>query len=372
LGPKTRPATISGAPFLFIIPDTGHFTNETPLRISNKNTGDGSSIYQGVFINDSNKGHLYLAGQVSYFGDYCETYFCGNVHFLGGIVHESNKRIVWRMFRANQWIEGDGFHTTAPFELDYGGILNIAAPCTYSMINPYKCTVMCHAGNVLDPNGEFVFGHDALRSDGSVMDLNGYDQTVGRLWRKWSWSNDGNNYVSIKSETAATLKIENDNVYDDRLPLIMQGGAGMLFDAAGSITFTNYMSTSTGTLSVARGTVSFETGSGWPNISALELSGGSIVLAETVAATAFGTEQGRSNAWMVRDGGTLRIPSGETACVRTLGYRNEQGNLRYYEPGIYGGEGSGLPAGNTLAWIEGGGRLQVLRSGSPATVIFVR
>ena len=131
LGSKTRPATIYGAPFIFVIPGNGHYTNEVPLRIFNQcTTPDPNNVYNGIFINDSNQGHLYLKGKVTYYNAYCETYFKGNVHFLGGVTHESGKRIVWRMAGANEWIEGEGFHSEGELEIDYPGNLNISAPCT--------------------------------------------------------------------------------------------------------------------------------------------------------------------------------------------------------------------------------------------------
>jgi hypothetical protein len=232
---------------------------------------------------------------------------------------------------------------------------------------------------VLDPAGAFVFGNENknMLSSSSQLNMNGYDQKVSRIYRRWADEADASNYVTLNSpSTGAVLTIENKETFNDRLPMRVLNGAGLAFNAAGSLELvqnnTPFVSTTTGRLAVARGTLRFGAGVSWPNVSSIELTGGALVLSETTASLAFGPAAGKSSARMIRDGGTLEIPAGETACVYSCSWHNEKGNMRHLDPGVYGGSEAGLSTKYTLDWITGGGMLKVLCSEAPGTVIIVR
>jgi len=150
------------------------------------------------------------------------------------------------------------------------------------------------------------------------------------------------------------------------------GAAGIKFNAAGSLTFTNYTASTTGTLQVDRGTVRFAAGSGWVATTNIVLNGGTLVVAPGAGAKAFGPAQGKSAAWMTRTGGTVEIASGEEATVCALAEPTGNGHLCYLALGVYGGVEAGLDAEHTLDWIAGGGTLRVLRSGDAGTVIMLK
>ena len=371
LGPKTRATTIDGCPPLFWSTPAGCYTNETPLRIRGNVTGNNLSL--GSFINSTGgSSHLYLMGKVSYFGGGSETYMNGNVHFLGGVTHEAGADVTWRIVGADDWLEGDGFRSTGALRFDYGGTFHIAAPSNeWSVINPYKCVIKCYGTNVMARGKPICMSdkNNVYRSSNTALDMNGYDQSVSRMYAGWTVKNYPETYTTLKSETMAMLEIATDAVNDDVLPLKVTGAAGIKFNAAGSLTFTNFTAETTGTLEVDRGTVRFAAGSGWIATTNIVLNGGTIAVASGAGAQAFGPEQGRSAAWMTRTDGAMEIAAGEQPTVYVLAVSSGNGHFRYLAPGIYGGSSAGLDARHTLDWIAGGGTLRVLRDGSAGTII---
>ena len=345
LGPKTRATTINGCPPLFITSSAGNHTNETPLRISGSVTG--GAISSGSFINNSSAGTLYLAGSVSYFGGWAETYMNGNVHFLGGVTHETGSDVMWRIAGANDWLEGDGFHSAGALRFDYGGTFHITSPSNeWSEINPYKCVIKCYVAYAMARGKPMCMSNNnnVYRSSGTALDMNGYDQSISRMYAGWTVKSHPEIYTTVRSETPATLEFATDTVYDDVLPLKVAGAAGIKFNAAGSLTFTNFTASTTGTLEVDRGTVRFAAGSGWIATTNIVLNGGTLAVAPGAGAQAFGPSQGQSAAWMTQTGGTLEVASGEEATVCALAVSKGNGHFRYLAPGVYGGARRGAHA----------------------------
>ncbi len=89
-------------------------------------------------------------------------------------------------------------------------------------------------------------------------------------------------------------------------------------------------------------------------------------------ANAFGSAQGKSDAWMTYTDGTLEVAAGEQATVCALAVPKGNGHFRYLAPGVYGGVDAGLDAAHTLGWMAGGGKLNVLRSGDAGTLIMLK
>ncbi len=376
LGATSRFTTVWGALPRFITssPAGGSLTNETPLRIHS-----GMTNQEGAYINSSSSAKLYMAGPVSFIKSgsisQCETYFHGEVHFVGGVTNESAGVTSFRIVSNHIWIEGKGLNTPSTFVIDYGGTVHISAPSNnWTTIQSYKNTVKCEGANVLAKNGGVCMSSntDVYRTSNSVLDLNGYDQTVLRFYPGWVPTTYPTVYTTLKSATPAMLEIAADAVHNHVVPVKVTGAAGIKFNAAGSITFTNFTSSTTGTLEVDRGTVRFAAGSGWIATTNIVLAGGTIAVAPGAGANAFGSAQGKSDAWMTYTGGTLEVASGEEATVCALAVPKGNGHFRYLAPGVYGGSSAGLDSAHTLDWIAGGGTLRVLRSGDAGTLIILK
>jgi autotransporter-associated beta strand protein len=375
LGATNRFTTCWGAQPRFITssPVGGSLTNETPLRIRS-----GLTNQEGAYINSSGNAHLYLAGLVSFVGtglSQSEIYFHGKVHFIGGITNETNHSICFRIAGADEWIEGDGINLSRSLLIDYGGTINISSPSNnWELLCPYKCTVKCHGTNVLAKGKPVRMCENGTYYHGTActIDLNGYDQSVSRMYRGWEFKTWPDMYVNLASATPAMLEMTTDTVYDDLIALKVTGAAGIKFNMAGSYTFTNVTASTTGTLEVDRGTVRFAAGSGWIATTNIVLNGGTLAVAPGAGAKAFGSAQGRSDAWMTRTDGTVDIVAGEQPTVLALAVPRGNGHFRYLAPGVYGGSSAGLDAEHTLDWITGGGTLRVLRSGDAGTLIMLK
>lgn len=377
LGAPSRFTTVWGGQPRFITdaPQGGSLTNETPLRIRS-----GLTNQEGTYINSSGNAHLYLAGPVSFIHTgltQSEISFHGNVHFTGGITNETGGMLCFRMNGANEWIEGKGLHLSKEFYVDYGGALNISAPSNdWTMLASYKATIVCHGANVLAKGKAVRMGGTGdYLSNTSKLSLNGYDQSIGRFYMGWTPAEYPSNYTTVDSSTPAMLEIATDTAYNDLVPLKVTGAAGLKFNAAGSLTFTNFTSTTTGTLEVDRGVVCFARGSGWTATTNVVLAGGTLAVAPGAGATAFGSEQDVSAALLTvvsTNSPTLSIAAGERPSVDMLAVVDEGGKVKWKGPGIYGGPSAGLSARNTLDWISGSGTLHVRHGISGGTMFIIR
>ena len=379
LGAPSRFTTVWGGQPRFITnaPQGGSLTNETPLRLRS-----GLTNQEGAFINSAGNAHLYLAGPVSFIGtglnyDQSEIYFHGNVHFTGGITNETGGPVCFRIHGANEWIEGKGMHLSNSFYVDYGGALNISAPANdWTMLASYKATIVCHNANVLAKGKAVRMGGTGVYlANTSKLNLNGYDQSIGRFYMGWTPAEYPNNYTTVDSSTPAMLEIATDTAYNDLVPLKVTGAAGLKFNAAGSLTFTNFTSATIGTLEVDRGTVRIARGSGWTATTNVVLAGGTLAVAPGAGATAFGSAQDVSAALLTvvsTNSPTLSIAAGERPSVNMLAVVEEGGKVTWKNPGVYGGSEAGLPANQTLSWISGSGTLRVRRSISGGTILIIR
>ena len=377
LGATNRFTTCWGAQPRFITssPVGGSLTNETPLRIRS-----GLTNQEGAYINSSGNAHLYLAGPVSFVHtgiNQSEIYFHGNVHFTGGITNETGGPLCFRIAGANEWIEGEGMHLSNEFHIDYGGNLHISAPSNnWAALRPYKAVIVCYGTNVLAKGKPVRMGGTGVYlANTSKLNLNGYDQSIGRFYMGWTPASYPSNYTSVDSSTPAMLEIATDTAYNDLVPLKVTGAAGLKFNAAGSLTFTNFTSATTGTLEVDRGTVRFARGSGWTATTNVVLAGGTLAVAPGAGATAFGSAQDVSAALLTvvsTNSPTLSIAAGERATVDMLAVVEEGGKVKWKDPGVYGGPDAGLSASRTVDWISGTGTLRVRHGISGGTMLIIR
>ena len=379
LGAKSRFTTVWGGQprFMTDSPVGGSLTNETPLRLRSNLTNQ-----EGAYINSSNKAQLYLAGPVSFVStglaySQSEIFFHGNVHFTGGITNETGGTICFRMYGANEWIEGPGMRLSNSFTVDYGGGLNISAPTNnWSSFTSYKATIICHNTNVLAKGKPVRMGGTGVYlSDSSKLNLNGYDQSIGRFYMGWTPADYPTHYTTVDSSTPAMLEIASTTANNDIVQVRFTGAAGLRFDAPGSITFTNQASSTLGTLEVARGTVRFAEGSGWTAVTNVVLAGGTLAVGASAGAKAFGSAQNKSDAILTvvsTNSPTLSIVDGEQATVNMLSVVEEGGKVTWKNPGVYGGPEAGLSAYNTLSWISGSGTLRVRHGISGGTMLIIR
>ena len=126
---------------------------------------------------------------------------------------------------------------------------------------------------------------------------------------------------------------------------------------------------------MSKGTVRFARDAGWTAVTNIVLAGGMLAVDAGAGATAFGPQQGKSDAIMTvvsTNSPTLSIAAGEQATVNMLAIVEEGGRIHEKNPGIYGGPEAGLSANNTLSWISGSGKLKVLRSALNGTMLILR
>ena len=372
LGAPSRFTTVWGGQPRFITdaPQGGSLTNETPLRLRS-----GLTNTEGAYINSSGNAHLYLAGPVSFIHTgltQSEIYFHGNVHFTGGITNETGGMLCFRMHSGNEWIEGKGMHLSNSFYVDYGGTLNISAPTNnWTMLASYKATIVVLAkGKAVRMGGTGVY-----LANTSKLNLNGYDQSIGRFHMGWRPADFPDNYTTVDSSTPATLEIATDAANNDVVQVRFTNAAGLRFDTPGSLTFTNQTSSTKGTLQVNSGTVRFAAGSGWTAVTNVVLAGGTLAVAPGAGAKAFGSAQDVSAALLTvvsTNSPTLSIASGERPTVEMLAVVEEGGKVKWKDPGIYGGPEASLSDHYTLGWISGTGTLRVRRSISGGTMLIIR
>lgn len=144
---------------------------------------------------------------------------------------------------------------------------------------------------------------------GSVLDLNGHDQTLSGFLNSY---NDGGDYapLTIRSSTPATLTVTGASAYKDAYVqdgLKFCGFASYTHDFTGTNVVSKYFSDTQGTLTVAKGTVKLIKKAGWGGDVRID-SGARLVVASDSAATAFRTASMRSRTVMtVEAGGVLEI-----------------------------------------------------------------
>ena len=187
------------------------------------------------------------------------------------------------------------------------------------------------------------------------LDLNGHDQGVGdardaNFTATWCYTHSRNS--RIKSATPATLHVFQNTKDAPEWHPIFEGAASLEKSGTNVLRLAG-ISTTTGTLAVANGTLGFAGSGSWARASALSVSGGVL---DVDAAGRLG-----DLAEVRLSGGKLRIASGVTLKTQVLYLPDGAGGFAKAAGGLYSAER--LPA-----YVEGGGFLKVRSRG--VVVIF--
>ena len=194
-------------------------------------------------------------------------------------------------------------------------------------------------------------------STGVLIDLGGFDQHVGDLY----YAKPYNSLYAVSSDSPATLTV---NAKESRL----FGGhfdkaASLVYAPTGDFTYTlsNAVSTTTGSVTVARGTLSLKDGAKFAKAKGLEVRSGATVKAD--AADAFGRKAD------VRLSGTLNLAF---EGVQRVGDLYLDGSDIPVETGLWGAEGNlSVPVSHRTARITGTGVLNVVGA-HPGSVFLLR
>ncbi len=375
LGSPTRETWVVGCLPRFMT-NAKPMTNRVPLRVNCTITGD--NLHSSI-NDDASKYGLYLDAPITFYGTHTgETYLNGNVHYRGGIAHADNKGISLRFPHGNNWVEGDqGFSTTGTITFDYEGVFNLAATNNqWGLLNPYKSMVKLYTANALAVGKPIRLSDSsgAYRGSTSGLDLNGFDQSISRLYTGFNKDQTTNLFATVKSAVPAVLEVAQTGTANDLVAVKFEGAAGLRFNAPGSITFTNHLSETTGILDVEQGTVRFASGSGWVNVTNVVLgAAGTLAVGPGAGATALGPKQGKSAADVsLTPGGVFNIAAGETAAVHSVTQvETAETKRRYLNPGFYGAAGT-VGVTHPVDWVQGGGVLQVISSQASGTLFILR
>lgn len=246
-------------------------------------------------------------------------------------------------------------------------------------------TVLAVSGNCIYPNGATGFGYEDATSTGNGITLGGRstmtiacdDVFAGNSWVHISGTakfdlgghdvhvgnvRDGNADGSLGSQftsaTPAVLTVS--QLADDSCVAAFTGGAGIR-KLGGKVLTMLAVSTSTGTVEVAEGTLDFTAAASWQKASSVTVSGGTLKLATS---SVFGKKTD------VRlTGGALDLAAGVNQTVADL-YLND--SERPAGIGIWGAsDNMSVPASHRTSLITGSGVLSV-RGRHPGIVLILR
>lgn len=254
---------------------------------------------------------------------------------------------------------------------DNAGTFFVSATNTVGTLALNKSLLVCGAPDILanlvqlqmGGRDQYAFNHRFGR-----LDLNGFDQTVKKIFCAWS---DGDssplNHAAVTSAVPATLTVTGDSP-DAKQDLLFEGQAALHFAGTGVFPLTNALSTTSGELAVSSGTLRLDAGAGWTGATNVTVSGtGTLHVTAAAAPTAFKAPgvAGRdmATALSLRDDGALRLDAAVDVARLSLDGRPQR-------PGIYGGPGSG--AANVLPRISGPGLLHVWRTDLGGTLLILR
>ena len=187
-----------------------------------------------------------------------------------------------------------------------------------------------------------------------LLDLGGFDQHMANLYYSAPYSDA----FRVTSETAAELTVKGtaNYLFGGRF----EGGVSLTYAPTGDFTYTlsNAVHTTTGTVSVAGGTLLLKSGAKFPKAMGVTVKGGVLELAEA---------ESLSNKAELRIlDGTLRLDAGTTTVANLYFGTSEEKQ----EAGLWGAPGN-TAAKYHDARIAGEGLLKVLRL-SGGTVIMLR
>ena len=257
----------------------------------------------------------------------------------------------------------------------------------YAQINGANTRVVCIGKNALNTASSLKVGMGYLnvhnKVDKPTLDMNGYDQRLP--WISTHSGNVATTRLLVTSVEPATL------TFTCRDTSAVKSGS-LYFDGAASfcyagVTGSKYQlqystSTSTGTLSVTRGTLELGIPNGsasvtWRGPSVVAAGTGRLILtaksnkSPSVTFTCKDADNNLACVLEIRDSAEVEIPTGTTVKVGFL----VAGGVKYRK-GVYGGPdafAAGLvDADHTVAGIAGGGLLDVAQTPKGGFTVFIR
>ena len=288
-----------------------------------------------------------LTGTFNVYGDVTITN--GSINVSGG-PNYGNQKARWYFY---------GKCTTPKLCADSGwlvrGAMHLAHECDTDTLTLRCVNTYCDAVNVLKPSS--VVESYTGGNDGSVLLLQGYDQTIDRLTSGYSIAkiSDAGNRIDGTGSTL-TMKCSVDNTTND---FRFVGSVNAVWDPLGDYkcTFRERKHTTSGRITVKRGTMAFLGATEFSALSELEIAAGAkFSLTEITNASPF---TALKYIWL--ENGTtsvIAIPEGCSVSTAVM-----VGNAPLL-PGTY--TGAGGTADHVVNWIEGKGVVTV----APASRLF--
>ncbi len=376
-------------------------TNDVPICVKGygmvKYEYDGSSVAKRMI--DPGR-TLVLNGQMSSYGDIFGRWNMDGVTVRGGIVSNGGPFGIVVTPGGETHIESAVNLTAATkqyhFVVQGGGDVYLSpAEHEYFRIAISDDTrLVCVGDDALLPGFPVCFGI-STEPEGR-LDLNGTDQEATYV-SHLIWSDNhsveygsvtsGDTFGTVTSATPATLTLngiltsdqsdKNGDFYTHptNAAVRFSGYAGLHFagsDASAVQVLSFVPSDSHGDLRVSAGKLSFDRGAGWSGARDVLVDGSGVLETDAESASVlFGKGAGLSRANLRIGGdGSLRIPSGAEATVRTLKI-GDTDDVQFLPAGVYGGPAAGLDSAHTLSCMTGAGTLRV-RAGGPGCVLLFR
>ncbi len=270
-----------------------------------------TNIFRGYFCNDDQANQRFrLIGRDTVVALEGGGYFPWNFQFTGlGTTYIRNKPIIHSGGSNGFVVQGNENGTpTAVFEVAGNSLKHLGT-------RGEGGTIDMRVDNVVNSSCTLTMsGAQERTRQGSILLLNGTSQTVGTLN-----ANASVNAYSRIEGNGATLSIVNNSASSSsycRFKFV--GDVSLTFDSPGTLLLTNAVSSSSGSISVRRGTVTFAHDAAWTNASKVAVSGtGSIVIN---ANNGFRPRPafGRRVTLDFADEGKLKVPDGATMRVKYL------------------------------------------------------
>ncbi|MGN0852453.1 MAG: hypothetical protein ACI4Q3_03650, partial [Kiritimatiellia bacterium] len=301
--------------------------------------------------------HLTFNGSFGYLADGGMTFGEGSVtEFKGGVkfVTDGMKGRIVPRGSGTMIVSGSNISTCRSWVGQAGNPVTLDLRCSGNRLNDFSYWAKFESGRLLTRAANATLGDARLYFNDATWDLCGQNQQTGLL--------AATDKAKIVSDEPATLTVNSADTGDGqdgnfggetRVNMAVFSGQVSLKKAGADHPHTlGAASSTTGTVEVAAGTLTFNAAGTWPNATGVKVSGGTLVL-QNAAAT------GPNAQWEVTTGTDPVVTldfSGLLPCDRlTVDGVHLPG-------GVYGATGSGAPF--EVAWISGEGLLKVATRGT--------
>ncbi len=241
--------------------------------------------------------------------------------------------------------------TSTGIQSEYRGTVIYAVPGnTYgSMLICDHNVVRTDVADALSPTAQITIGGSWV-ADG-LLDLNGFDQTIGNLKTDGNKTTPG--YLAVTSTVPATLTVNQSGT--TTFAGALDGMVSLAKKGTGTLTFSNVMSQTTGDLLVHSGTVAVAETGGFANLQNVRIYGGTLAL---------------RNGTALPDAAAVWIASGTT--INLAADVNETVGYLYFDDvprpvGTYGSTASSAQHQDDVHF-SGSGMLTVLHSTIVGTI----